>query len=62
MSSSAQDLISQLNIGNTFGALFIGVTIAAVLFGLSCVQSFVYFQTHRDIGTTFYKLAVICLW
>ncbi|KAG1861777.1 hypothetical protein DFJ58DRAFT_246719 [Suillus subalutaceus] len=62
MSSSAQGLIPQLNVENTFGALFIGVTIAAVLFGLSCVQSFVYFQTHRDTGTTFYKLAVICLW
>ncbi|KAG1822497.1 uncharacterized protein BJ212DRAFT_807531 [Suillus subaureus] len=62
MSSSTQDLISQLHIGKTFGALFIGVTIAAVLFGLSSVQAFVYFQTHRDTGTTFYKLAVICLW
>ncbi|KAG1861781.1 hypothetical protein DFJ58DRAFT_657271 [Suillus subalutaceus] len=58
MSSSAQDLIPTLNIGNTFGALFIGVTIAAVLFGLSNVQAFVYFQAHRGTGTTFYKLAV----
>ncbi|KAG1861773.1 hypothetical protein DFJ58DRAFT_246500 [Suillus subalutaceus] len=60
MSSSTQP--SDIIIGRTFGALFIGVTIAAVLFGLSCVQSFVYFQTHRDPGTTFYKLVVICLW
>ncbi|KAG1879082.1 hypothetical protein F4604DRAFT_552325 [Suillus subluteus] len=59
MSSSTQP--SDIIIGRTFGALFIGVTIAAVLFGLSCVQAFVYFQTHRDTGTTFYKL-VICLW
>ncbi|KAG2343287.1 hypothetical protein BDR05DRAFT_1059768 [Suillus weaverae] len=62
MSSSAQDLIPQLNIARTFGALFIGVTIAAVLFGLSSVQAFVYFQTHKGTGTTFYKLAVIWLW
>ncbi|KAG1879086.1 hypothetical protein F4604DRAFT_1923237 [Suillus subluteus] len=74
MSSSAQDLIPTLNIGKTFGALFIGVTIAAVfvndllvmqsklLFGLSNVQAFVYFQAHRGTGTTFYKLAIICLW
>ncbi|KAG2153050.1 uncharacterized protein EDB93DRAFT_1248967 [Suillus bovinus] len=31
MSSSAQDLALQLDIGKTFGALFIGVTIAAVI-------------------------------
>lgn len=30
MSSSGQDLTPQINIGKTFGALFIGVTIAAV--------------------------------
>lgn len=62
MSSSAQDPIPQIDIGRTFGALFIGVTFAAVLFGLSCVQAFVYFQTHKGSGTTFYKLAVIFLW
>ncbi|KAG1822498.1 uncharacterized protein BJ212DRAFT_1476925 [Suillus subaureus] len=74
MSSSGQDLIPKLSIGKTFGALFIGVTIAAVfvsdlpvmqsnlLFGLSNVQAFVYFQTHRGTGTIFYKLAIICLW
>ncbi|KAG2355652.1 hypothetical protein BDR07DRAFT_1613549 [Suillus spraguei] len=62
MTSSAQDPIPQLDIGDTFGALFIGLTIAAVLFGLSNVQTLVYFQTHRDTGMTFYKLAVIWLW
>ncbi|KAG2145833.1 hypothetical protein DEU56DRAFT_183417 [Suillus clintonianus] len=62
MSSSTQDLIAQLDIGRTFGALFIGATIAAVLFGLSNVQVFIYFQTHRGTGTTFYKLFVIWLW
>ncbi|KAG2068161.1 hypothetical protein BDR04DRAFT_1103638 [Suillus decipiens] len=62
MSSPTQDLIPQLNIGSTFGALFIGVIISAVLFGLSNVQAFIYFQTHRDTGMTFYKLAVIWLW
>ncbi|KAG1724666.1 hypothetical protein EDB19DRAFT_295152 [Suillus lakei] len=62
MSSSMQDLIPQLDIGSTFGALFIGVIIAAILFGLSNVQAFVYFQTHRGTGITFYKLVVIGLW
>ncbi|KAG2355651.1 hypothetical protein BDR07DRAFT_1364994 [Suillus spraguei] len=62
MSSPAQDPIPQLDIGDTFGALFIGVIIAAVLFGLSNVQTFIYFQTYRDTGMTFFKLAVIYLW
>ena len=31
MSSSTQDLLPHLDLGNTFGALFIGVTLAAVL-------------------------------
>ncbi|KAG2358324.1 hypothetical protein BDR07DRAFT_1489602 [Suillus spraguei] len=62
MSSSAQNFVPPLDIGRTFGALFIGVIIAAVLFGLSNVQAFIYFQTHKDTGMTFYKLAVIWLW
>ncbi|KAG2352144.1 hypothetical protein BDR07DRAFT_1439264 [Suillus spraguei] len=62
MSSSPQDLIPQLDIGTTFGALFIGVTIAAVLFGLSNIQAFIYFQTHKDTGILFFNLAVIWLW
>ncbi|KAG0697040.1 hypothetical protein DFH29DRAFT_173641 [Suillus ampliporus] len=62
MSSSTQDLIPQLNLGSTFGALFIGVIIAAILFGATNVQAFVYFQTHRDAGRTFYKVVVIGLW
>ncbi|KAG2355648.1 hypothetical protein BDR07DRAFT_1613545 [Suillus spraguei] len=62
MSSSDLGLIPQHDIGSTFGALFIGVTTAAVLFGLSNVQAFIYFQTHRDTGMTFNKLAVIWLW
>ncbi|KAG0699680.1 hypothetical protein DFH29DRAFT_38704 [Suillus ampliporus] len=62
MSSSTQDLIPHLDLGSTFGALFIGVITAAVLFGFTNLQAFVYFQTHRDTGRTFYKLVVIWLW
>ncbi|KAG1861771.1 hypothetical protein DFJ58DRAFT_776968 [Suillus subalutaceus] len=62
MSSSAQDLIPQLDIGRTFGALFIAVTLAGVLFGLCSGQAFIYFQTHSGTGMTLYKLAVIWLW
>ncbi|KAG1724677.1 hypothetical protein EDB19DRAFT_1758770, partial [Suillus lakei] len=45
-----QDLVPQLQLGTTYGALFIGVTVAAVLFGLSNIQTFFYFQSHRDTG------------
>ncbi|KAG2159076.1 uncharacterized protein EDB93DRAFT_1245631 [Suillus bovinus] len=62
MSSSTQALIPHLHLGSTFGALFIGVTFAAILFGLSNVQAFVYFQTHKGTGISFYKLAVAWLW
>ncbi|KAG2038605.1 hypothetical protein BDR03DRAFT_861717, partial [Suillus americanus] len=58
MSSSTQDLIPQLYLGNTFGALFIGVIFAAILFGLSNIQAFFYFQTHRGTGISFPKLTV----
>ncbi|KAG1749195.1 hypothetical protein EDB19DRAFT_1904711 [Suillus lakei] len=62
MSSSTQDLIPQLQLGTTFGALFIGVIVAAVLFGLSNIQTFFYFQSHKDTGISFHKLAVIWLY
>ncbi|KAG2033876.1 hypothetical protein BDR03DRAFT_984706 [Suillus americanus] len=62
MSSSAQDLLPQVDLGNTFGALFIGVTLSAVLFGLTNVQIFIYFQTHKDTRISIFKLIVIWLW
>ncbi|KAG1893809.1 uncharacterized protein F5891DRAFT_763632 [Suillus fuscotomentosus] len=62
MSSSAQDAIPQLELGNTFGALFIGVILAAVLFGLTNVQAFIYLQAHRNAGITFFKLVITWLW
>jgi len=62
MSSSTQDLLPHLDLRNTFGALFIGVSFAAVLFGVSNVQAFIYFQAHRGTEMAFYKLVVIGLW
>ncbi|KAG2137928.1 hypothetical protein DEU56DRAFT_803120 [Suillus clintonianus] len=62
MSSSTQGLFPQVDLGNTYGALFIGAIVAGILFGLTNVQAFIYFQTHRGTGTTFYKLVVIVLW
>ncbi|KAG1840178.1 hypothetical protein DFJ58DRAFT_94462 [Suillus subalutaceus] len=61
-SSPAQDLLPQADLANTFGALFIGVTLSAILFGLTNVQIFIYFQTHRDTGMSIFKLIVIWLW
>ncbi|KIK35742.1 hypothetical protein CY34DRAFT_811899 [Suillus luteus UH-Slu-Lm8-n1] len=62
MSSSAHDLLPHVDLGNTFGVLFIAVTISALLFGLTNVQIFIYFQTQRDTGMTPFKLIVIWLW
>ncbi|KAG2053468.1 hypothetical protein BDR06DRAFT_956527 [Suillus hirtellus] len=62
MSSSTQNLIPQRHLGNTFGALFIGVIFAAILFGLSNIQAFVYFQSHKGTKVLFPKLAVVSLW
>ncbi|KAG1861635.1 hypothetical protein F4604DRAFT_1787286 [Suillus subluteus] len=54
--------MSQLDLNSTFGALYIGGTIGAILFGLSNVQAFLYFQSRKGSGFTFYKLAVSWLW
>ncbi|KAG1762553.1 hypothetical protein EDD22DRAFT_969953 [Suillus occidentalis] len=62
MSSSAHDLLPQVDLGNTFGVLFIAVTLSALLFGLTNVQIFIYFQTQRNTGMTPFKLIVIWLW
>ncbi|KAG1717730.1 uncharacterized protein EDB91DRAFT_1259371 [Suillus paluster] len=50
-----------IDLNNSFGALYIGATIGAIFFGLSNVQAFLYFQAHRDEGITFYKIAVCWL-
>ncbi|KIK35741.1 hypothetical protein CY34DRAFT_560540 [Suillus luteus UH-Slu-Lm8-n1] len=62
MSSPAQILLPQVDLGVTFGALYIGVTLSAVLFGLTNVQIFIYVQMHRDTKMSFFKLIVIWLW
>ncbi|OAX40514.1 hypothetical protein K503DRAFT_768518 [Rhizopogon vinicolor AM-OR11-026] len=51
-----------LNLPDTFGALFIAGNFAAILFGVTNVQAFVYFQTHRGSGITSLKLVIIGLW
>ncbi|KAH7923817.1 hypothetical protein BV22DRAFT_556330 [Leucogyrophana mollusca] len=51
-----------LNLNENYGALFIGSTLAAVLFGLTNVQALVYFQNHSGSGITFFKLVICYLW
>ncbi|KAH7928406.1 hypothetical protein BV22DRAFT_1126548 [Leucogyrophana mollusca] len=64
MSVPGASSISPLDVdlNKTYGALFIGATLAAVLFGLTNVQAFVYFQNHRGSGITFFKLVIYYLW
>ncbi|OAX33665.1 hypothetical protein K503DRAFT_748458 [Rhizopogon vinicolor AM-OR11-026] len=63
MSSLTQNFSLHLDLGKTFGALFIGVTFSSVLFGVTNVQTFIYFQTrmHRSTGMTLHKSVVIWL-
>lgn len=60
--ADSENLLPQVDLGDTFGALYIGVALSAVLFGLTNVQIFIYFQTHRDTKMSLFKLIVIWLW
>ncbi|KAG1727666.1 uncharacterized protein EDB91DRAFT_1350272 [Suillus paluster] len=64
MSSLTQGLVPRpgLDLGDTYGVLFIGAILSALLFGLTNVQAFIYFQTHTSGRVTFFKLVVIWLW
>ncbi|KAG1733365.1 uncharacterized protein EDB91DRAFT_641337 [Suillus paluster] len=74
MSSSTLP-VPQVNLGNTFGALFISAILAAVLVHYSLTMpskpstdrylsdvTTVISDTHRGTGVTFYRLAVVWLW
>jgi len=37
-----------INLNNTFGAFLIGVVVSAVLFGVTCIQTWYYFQNYSD--------------
>ncbi|KAG1822488.1 uncharacterized protein BJ212DRAFT_806517 [Suillus subaureus] len=47
---------------STYGAFFIGSILAAVLFGLTNIQAFVYFRTHVGRWTAYYRFIVLLLW
>ena len=36
-----------LNIGKTFGAVYIGCIVSTVLYGFTCNQTYVYFKNYK---------------
>ncbi|KAG1733035.1 uncharacterized protein EDB91DRAFT_651926 [Suillus paluster] len=62
MSSSIPVSLPRINLGNTYGAFLIGAIFAALLFGLTNIQAFIYYQTHAGRWTKFYRLVVFWLW
>ncbi|KAG2758280.1 hypothetical protein P692DRAFT_201780179 [Suillus brevipes Sb2] len=51
-----------IDLGSTYGALFIGCMFASLLFGLTSIQAYVYFRTHTGRWTKFYRFIVLLLW
>ncbi|KIM90319.1 hypothetical protein PILCRDRAFT_812062 [Piloderma croceum F 1598] len=50
-----------LDLGDTYGALFIGLVISAVLFGITNLQLFVYSQSYKD-DNFWSKFSITWLW
>jgi len=48
-------------IDNTLGAVFIGNLITGILYGVTCVQAFLYFQNYPE-DRLWLKLTVLFLW
>lgn len=61
---STEVLPQRLNINprSIYGACLIGSIFAAILFGLTNIQAFIYFRTHAGRWTKFYRLIVLLLW
>ncbi|KAH9886658.1 hypothetical protein C8Q73DRAFT_273585 [Cubamyces lactineus] len=53
--------MSHINLNPTYGALFIGVLVSSVLFGVTMLQTLVYFQQYPS-DRAWRKLAVSWLW
>ncbi|KAK0243652.1 hypothetical protein EDD85DRAFT_784203 [Armillaria nabsnona] len=49
------------SLGNTFGALFVGATIAAILFGITNLQTLIYYKRYPN-DWSFYRYSVALLW
>ncbi|KAI0732624.1 hypothetical protein C8Q72DRAFT_93281 [Fomitopsis betulina] len=59
--SSLRATTSMSEVGQTYGAAYIGVCISAVLYGITNLQVFVYFKEYRH-DTLLDKLVVCWLW
>ncbi|PBK63008.1 hypothetical protein ARMSODRAFT_1024306 [Armillaria solidipes] len=59
MSSQQSPAIPSL--GNTFGALFVGATIAAILFGITNLQTLIYYKRYPN-DWSLYRYSVALLW
>ncbi|KAK0221334.1 hypothetical protein IW262DRAFT_1372931 [Armillaria fumosa] len=59
MSSQQSPAIPSL--GNTFGALFVGATIAAILFGITNLQTLIYYKRYPN-DWYLYRYSVAFLW
>lgn len=60
-SASSQPVFDASRLGMTLGAAFIGNIFAAILFGLTTMQTITYFRSPpRD--AVFFRVVVICLW
>ncbi|SJL15358.1 uncharacterized protein ARMOST_18851 [Armillaria ostoyae] len=59
MSSQQSPAIPSL--GNTLGALFVGATIAAILFGITNLQTLIYYKRYPN-DWSLYRYSVALLW
>ncbi|KZT10395.1 uncharacterized protein LAESUDRAFT_423687 [Laetiporus sulphureus 93-53] len=50
-----------MELGDTFGALLVGIFISAILFGVTNLQVFIYFKSYSN-DPTWTKLSVCYLW
>ncbi|KAK0486760.1 hypothetical protein EDD18DRAFT_1360420 [Armillaria luteobubalina] len=49
------------SLGMTLGAVYVGATVAAILFGITNLQAFIYYKKHPD-DWWLYKYSVASLW
>ncbi|SJL15381.1 uncharacterized protein ARMOST_18877 [Armillaria ostoyae] len=52
---------SSTTLGNTLGALYVGATIAAILFGITNLQTLIYYKRYPD-DLRIYRYSVALLW
>ncbi|KAF8151021.1 hypothetical protein B0H34DRAFT_159626 [Crassisporium funariophilum] len=53
--------LPKLNLDNTLGAAFLGNILAAVLYGITCLQTFVYYKKSQNDHLSF-RLVIYFLW